>query len=181
MKRFLVLLVFSLFSSVLFAQNEIGPDGDKLLWIFGIVLILALIFYLLGGTGKKPRFSFKSIISRRRLSVELKKDRVYFPDKLTLTVKNTGNVDVDLDKPLLIFDSFWLKRKFRIKGMQNRTFYPLYLVKGKSHALDIDLLPFYQHDKRLKRYSKVTVRMSDVKGRRLGQRSVYLRKTLIKY
>ncbi len=175
------MLVFSIISTALFAQNEIGPDGDKLIWIVLIVLVLAVVFYLLGGTGKKRRIQFRNLFTRRSVKVEITKDRVYFPDNLSLTVSNTGNVDVDLDRPLLIFDNFWLKRNFRIKGMHNRTFYPLYLVKGKIHTLDIDLARFYNHDKKLRKYPKIKIKINDVNGKSLGQASVYLRKTLIRF
>lgn len=181
MKRLFSVLVFSSFSSVLWAQNEIGPDGDKLIWILLIVLALIVLFYLLGGTGKKPRLYFGSVFRRQRIHIELEKDRKYFPDNLRLSIKNTGRADIDLDRPLLIFDNFWLKRNFRINGMQNRTFYPLYLEKGKTHTLDIDLVRFFRHDKRLKKYPKVKIRINDVKGKTLGQESVYLRKTLIRF
>jgi len=175
------LLVFSFISTGLFAQNEIGPDGDKLIWILLIVLAMIVVFYLLGGTGKKPRINLRSLFRRKGVRIEIKKDRVYFPDYLNLSIKNTGNVDVDLDRPLLIFDNFWLKRNFRINGMNNRTFYPLYLEKGKTHTLEIDLMRFFRHDKKLKRYPKIKISINDVKGRKLGQASVYLRKTLIKF
>jgi hypothetical protein len=98
-----------------------------------------------------------------------------------MKVKNIGNTDIDLDKPLLILDNFWLKRKFRLKGMENRTFYPLFLEKGKTHTLNIDLNRFYMHDKKLKKYPKIVLVLSDVKGKRLGSKSVYLRKTLVKF
>ena len=181
MKKLSALLVFSVISVPLFAQNEIGPDGDKLIWILLIVLVLAIGFYLLGGTGKKPGISVGSLFRRHGVRVEIKKDRVYFPDYLNLTVKNTGNVDADLDRPLLVFDNFWLKRNFRINGMNNRTFYPLYLEKGNTHKLEIDLTRFYRHDKKLKKYPKVKISINDVKGKKLGQASVYLRKTLIRF
>lgn len=180
-KKLSVVLIFSLVSTTLFAQNEIGPDGDKLIWILGFVVVLGLVFYLLGGTGKKPRINVRSLFHRQGVRVVIEKDRVYFPDTLRLTVKNTGNVDVDLDRPLLIFDNFWLKRNFRINGMNNRTFYPLYLEKKKTHAIEIDLNRFYRHDKKLRKYPKVKIRINDVKGKRLGQASVYLRKTLIRF
>ena len=106
---------------------------------------------------------------------------MYYPDYLKLTVKNSGNTDVDLDRPLMIFDNFWLKRRFRLNGMDNRLFYPLYLERGKIHTLDVDLYRFYRHDKRLKKFPKVKIVVSDVKGRRLASKAVYLRKTLFKF
>lgn len=106
---------------------------------------------------------------------------MYFPDIIKMEVKNSGNIDIDLDKPLLILDNFWLKRKFKLKGMDNRIFYPLFLEKGKTHTLNIDLNRFYLHDKKLKKYPKAIIVLSDVKGKRLGRKSIYLRKTLVKF
>lgn len=159
------------------AQNEVKPDGDKLIWV---LLILAVIIILVGvfrktGKGKKPLFIIQ------RIKIELEKNRLYYPDYITLTVKNIGNTDIDLDRPLLTFDNFWLKRKFRLKGIENRSLYPLYFVKGNSHTLNIDLNHFYLYDRKLKRYPKVKITLFNVKGKRLGSNSVYLRKTLVKF
>jgi hypothetical protein len=182
MRKALVLLLFLIFSTKIFAQNEIGPDGDKLIIIIILIVILLLFFLLLNRTGKKGKSKMKKpFFQYKKVYIELKKDRLYYPDVLTLSVKNTGNVDLDLDKPLLVFDNFWLKRKFKIKGMENRTFYPLYLEKGKTHTLDIDINRFYYHDKRLKKFPKIKIYISDMKGKRLGSKSIFLRKTLFKF
>lgn len=181
-KAFLLLLFLMATASVVFAQNEIGPDGDKLLGAIITIVVLVVLFLVIKKIGKKkaPK-SRKSFFQFKRVHLELKKDRVYFPDVLNLSVKNTGNTDIDLDNPLLVFDNFWLKRKFKIKGMENRTFYPLYLEKGKTHTLEIDINRFYRHDKKLKKYPKAKIIISDIKGKRLGSKSVYLRKTLFKF
>lgn len=159
------------------AQNEVKPDGDKLIWV---LLILAVTIILVGvfrktGKGKQPLFIVQ------RIKIELEKNRLYYPDYITLTVKNIGNTDIDLDRPLLTFDNFWLKRKFRLKGIENRSLYPLYFVKGNTHTLNIDLNHFYSYDRKLKRYPKVKITLFNVKGKRLGSNSVYLRKTLVKF
>jgi len=182
MKKTLILLLFLISSNKLFAQNEIGPDGDKLLIILLLIIVLGLVFWLLNRFEKKKKSKPKRpFFQFRRIKVNLEKNRPCFPDKLILTVKNTGNVDLDLDKPLLIFDNFWFKRKFKINGMGNRTIYPLYLEKGKTHTLEIDILRFHAHDKKLKKYPKMKIVIFDVKGRRLGSNVVYWRKTLLKY
>jgi hypothetical protein len=181
MKRIVVLLIVLNISQALFAQDTIGPEGDKLLWGLGIVVVfvgLVLITSLKKGnnsTSKRP------LIKKRKVKVELGKDSLYYPDNLVLKIKNSGNSDVDLDQPLLVFDNFWLKRKFRLKGTGNRIFYPLYLEKDKTHTLQIDLTRFYSHDKSLKKYPKAKVSVFDVQGKRLGSKSVFLRKTLFKF
>ena len=171
-----IILLFTLLVSYLglYAQGEIGPEGDKL-------LIFIVVIALLGKKKRKGKKIKGPFIKKRKLKIELGKDALYYPDTLELMVRNHGNTDLDLDKPLLVFDNFWLKRKFRIKGMDNHTFYPLYLEQGKTHQLQIDLNRFYSHDKSLKKYPKAKITVFDVKGKRLGSKSVYLRKTLFKF
>lgn len=176
-KKYLILLIILVSAQPLFARNEIGPEGSKIAWIL-IALLVIVALWLFSG---KKRNKKQPLIIRQRVRIEIEKDRLYFPDELKLTVKNTGNVDIDLDRPLLIFDNFWLKRKFRVKGMENRTFYPLYMIKNYTHTLNIDLNHFYSYDKKLKRYPKVKIIIFNVKGKRLGSNSVYLRKTLVKF
>lgn len=182
MKRVLSVFLFIGKSTQLFAQNEVGPEGDKLIWILLFVVVF-IIFLFLNGKNKQPKnaFNFKSLFKVNRVKIELKKNKLYYPDYITINLENSGNSDIDLDKPMLVFDNFWLKRNFRIKGMNNRTFYPLYLEKGKSHTLEIDLNQFYSHDKRLKKYPKIRINLYDIKNRKLGSSSIFIRKTLFKF
>jgi hypothetical protein len=172
-------LFFIIFGSTLnlSAQNEVAPDGEKLLWFLLVVFIALIVFFVFSKRGGKKR----PLFIREKVEIEIDKNRKYFPDYLTLMIKNTGNIDIDLDRPLLVFDNFWLKRKFKLKGVENRVFYPLYMTKGYTHTLNIDLTHFYSYDKKLKRYPKVNVTVMNVKGKRLGSSSIYLRKTLIKF
>lgn len=181
MKKALFILVFILNSHLIFAQNEIGPEGGKLIWFLIIpIIVVVLVFAFRKKKVKKAKVK-KPLFANRKVKITLEKDRLYYPDNLKMTVLNNGNSDVDLDKPLLVLDNFWLKRKFKLKGMGNRTFYPLYLEKGKSHTLQIDLSRFYSHDKKLKKFPKAKVVVFDIKGKRLGSKSVFLRKTLFKF
>jgi hypothetical protein len=176
-KKYFLLFLILVLTLNLSAQNEVSPDGDKIVWVLLIFLATAFIFFVLRKKGNRKQ----PLIMRQRIKIELEKNRLYFPDYLTLTVKNIGNTDIDLERPLLIFDNFWLKRKFRLKGIEGRTFYPLYMVKGYNHTLNIDLSHFYSYDKKLRNYPKVKIAVFNVKGRQLGSNSVYLRKTLVKF
>ena len=177
MKKAGLILIFLIANLTLLAQNEVGPDGEKLLWILLVFALAILAWFRFGKKGKKGQ----PLFIRERVKITLEKNRLYFPENLKLSVKNTGNVDVDLQQPELIFDKFWLKRKFKLKGVDNRALYPLLLEKGKTHTLNIDLNHFYSYDKKLKKYSKVKVAISNVKKKKLGAKSVYIRKTLVKY
>lgn len=181
MKKVLIFSLLLLNSQLIFAQNEIGPEGDKLIWFLLIPVFFVGLFFSFRKKNKKTASQQNYFFQKSKIKVELEKDRLYYPDFLNLKVKNMGDFDVDLDKPLLILDNFWIKRKFKLKGMGNRTFYPLYLEKGKTHSLQIDLGRFYSHDKKLKKFPKAKVIIYSVKGKRLGSKSVYLRKTLFKF
>ena len=176
----MLFMLFFTIHNVLFAQNEIGPEGHKLIWVF-LVLLLVSLFFLWQLFGKRKKTGRKGFFKYTRVEISLVKDRLYYPDNLKLTIKNKGNTDIDLERPLLIFDSFWIKRKFRLKGTHNARIYPLYLEVNKTHILDIELNSFYQHDKKLKRYAKAKIILETVHGKRLGSKAVYLRKTLFRY
>lgn len=177
MKKYFLFFILLGATLKLSAQNVVGPDGDKLIWLLLVVLAAIIVFVVFRKKGDKNR----PLFARDKVQIELEKDRVYFPDYVILNVKNIGNVDIDLDRPLLVFDNFWLKRKFRLKGTDKRIFYPLYMAKGYTHTLNIDLNHFYSYDKKLKRYPKVKITIFNMKGKRLGSSSIYLRKTLMKF
>jgi len=178
MKQVSTIFFFLAFSVPVFAQNEVGPEGHKLVW-FALVLIVAGIgvFFWANSEKSKPGFNMP-FLKKQKVRVELTKDRLYYPDYIELTVTNTGKTDVDIDAPLLVFSGMWYSRKFKLKGTNNNHYYPLYLMQGQNHRLNIDLNRFYGFDKSLKRLPRVKVVVSDVNGKKLGSRKVLLRKTL---
>ncbi len=180
MKKGAGFLILFFLPFLLFAQNEIGPEGDKLIWFFLLLCLLLVVLVwritkLKIGNFKKPLFG------KSKIEIYLKKEKIYFPNFLTLTIKNSGNKDVDLDRPVLIFDNFFYKRKFKLKGVNNIQVYPLYLEAGKTHSLKIDLNHFYSHDKLLKRHQKIKVVIYDMKGKLKGSKSTFIKKTLVKW
>ncbi|WP_320111135.1 hypothetical protein [Draconibacterium orientale] len=182
MKKGSILAVLLLNSLWLFAQNEVGPEGHKLLWVFLFLATVTAVFIVSGRSfNKKSKKERQPFLKLKKLSINLEKDTKFYPGELVLTVKNTGSTAIDLDQPLLVFDNFWMKRKFKLKGMDNYSFYPLFLEGGKSHQLTIDLNRFYSHDKSLKKYPKTKIYLKDVKGKKLGSKAVFLRKTLVKF
>jgi hypothetical protein len=178
MKKTLTILILLIFSGPLIANNEIGPEGHKLIWLLlllsgSVVAAILLLRPKKGSSGFRIRFR-----PRKKITVELRKDRLYYPRYLELTVKNGGKTAVDVASPLLILKGFWYSRKFKLKGTNNNWFYPVYLTKSESHTLSIDLHRFYGFDKTLKGLPKAKIVVSDVNGRHLGSRQVLLKKTL---
>lgn len=182
MKKGSILALLLLNSLWLLAQNEVGPEGHKLLWVFLFLAAVTVAFIVSGRSfQKKSKKERRPFMQLKKLSIKLEKDANFYPDNLILTVKNNGTTAIDLDQPLLVFDNFWLKRKFKLKGMDNYNFYPLYLESGKTHQLKIDLNRFYTHDKSLKKFPKTKIYLKDVKGKKLGNKAVFLRKTLVRF
>lgn len=159
-----------------------GPDGIVFLISLAILFIIPAIYFIFRYFRKNRIQSTASstIFSRKKITIELEKDRKYYPDFVKISIKNTGKKDIDLDQPLLIFRNFWTKRKFKLKGTNRYSFYPLLLEPGKTHDLTIDLNHFYRHDKQLKRYPQITVMVFDVNGKKFPPRSIMLRKTLFR-
>ena len=161
--------------------NVIGPEGWKLLFIV-VVLIVALMLFFVPKKKNKIKSKIKQpLIKFRRIEVNIEKDKLYYPDYLTLSIKNRGNTDVDIDRPLLIFDNFWYKRKFKLRGYDGYDYYPLYLEKGKTHIHKINLLKFYTLDKKLMSFPKITIIIFTVNRKQIVKRSLFLRKTLIPF
>lgn len=178
MKQVLLILFFLTFTVSAMAQNEVGPEGHKLIW-FVLVLVIAGVLAFFWANSAKSKSGFKiPFFNKPKVHVDLTKDRLYYPDNLGLTLTNTGKTDVDIDAPLLVFSGMWYSRKFKLKGTNNNHYYPLYLMQGQNHTLNIDLNRFYGFDKTLKRLPRVKVVVSDVNGKKLGSRKVLLRKTL---
>lgn len=182
MKKGTVFTFLLLNSQLIYAQNEIGPEGHKLLWIILLIVVISGVFIYTSKPFKKTKKKERGGLLRRgKIKITLDKDALYYPSNLSLSIRNAGNSDLDIDKPLLVFDNFWLRRKFRIKGQDNYSFYPLYLEKGKTHTLQINLDRFYSHDKKLRNFPKAKVYLTDVNGKKLGSKSIFLRKTLFKF
>lgn len=162
------------------AQNEVAPEGDKLIWFVVILAAIPVVYYLINqlvrksGSPKVKPFS----IPRRKLNIDLLKDRQYRPSVLTLKITNKSRKDIDLEAPVLCFRKIWSKRKFKLKGINRYEIYPLYLEAGKTHELRIDLSVFYSHDRKLKRFYWAKVRVMDTKGKKYSSSYITLRKSL---
>jgi hypothetical protein len=179
MLRILVLVMAPLAASAAPAK---GLDGHSIAGLLmALTLPIALYFFIrwLKNRGKTPSGKIKSA-QKRKYTIALEKNKLYYPDYLLLKVTNSGNCDVDLDRPLLTFSNIWLKRNFRIKGTNLYHFYPVLLEPGKTHEFTIDLAPFYRYDRRLIRFPRVTVSVREVGSRRAVSQSVMLRKTLLR-
>jgi hypothetical protein len=115
---------------------------------------------------------------KKKLEILLDKDRLYLPKTLFLTVKNTGNEPIDINNPVVVFSQYFIRRKLKLKGSEGRNYYPLFLDPGMSHELSIDMNSFFQYDPSLKKYSRLTVYITELNGKVSGSKSIKVRKSL---
>ncbi|KOH45285.1 hypothetical protein [Sunxiuqinia dokdonensis] len=179
MKR-VVFLFLSLVPLGVAAQNEVAPEGYKLLWVVVISVAIPVVYYFIKKILQKPgsRKGKPVSVSRRKLKIDLLKDRTYRPNVLTLNITNNSKKDIDLEAPVLCFRKIWSKRKFKLKGINRYEIYPLYLEAGKTHELRIDLGVFFNHDRTLKRFYWAKIRVWDTKGKKYSSSYITLRKSL---
>ncbi len=163
------------------AQNEVAPEGYKIFWFIAILIAIPFAYYFVSKFLKKSKPLKKGkpgSVSRRKLKVELIKDRKLRPHVLTLKVTNSSKKDIDLAAPVLVFRKLWTKRKFKLKGLNRYEIYPLYLESGKTHELRIDLSVFYNHDRKIKRFYWAKVKVFDTRGKKYSSGYITLRRSL---
>jgi hypothetical protein len=158
-----------------FCQVPVIPFNlhDPNVWVaLGIVAALPVSLYLI----------IRWLRSRPKKSLEilLDKDRLYLPRTLYLTVKNTGKAPIDMNNPVVMFSHYFLRRKLKLKGSEGRNYYPLFLDPGMTHELSIDMNSFFQYDPSLKKYSRLTVYVTDLNGKASGSKSIMVRKSLFR-
>jgi hypothetical protein len=117
---------------------------------------------------------------KKKLKIFLDKDRLYMPRTIYLTVKNIGKGPVDINNPMVVFSHYFIRRKLKLKGSEGRNYYPLFLDSGMIHELSIDMNSFFQYDPSLKKYSRLTVSISDLNGKVTGSKSIMVRKSLFR-
>lgn len=159
-----------------------GVDKETLAWI---VLLQAILLILLLGIviqkyfrGKRPTFFFR-LLRKVKLDVLLEKDRVFRPQVLTMTIRNIGKYEADIDAPVLEYRKIWSTRRFKLNGYNGKQIYPMYIGPEKSHQLSIETSTFHMYDREVKKYYWARILVTDVEGRKWKSNSVKLRKSLV--
>jgi hypothetical protein len=167
----------------LFSGNETDPEKLELIRIIVILLIVLILivgweawrfFRKNGNSGVSFLFPKKI-----KLKVSLEKDRLFRPQILTMTIRNIGKYEADLNAPVIEFRKIWSKRKFKLNGIKGHQVYPLFLQPGITHQLHIEMATFHQYDRTIKSYYWARIYVSDVEGRKWKSNEVKLRKSLV--
>lgn len=166
-----------------FSGTETDPEKLQLIKIVDfllIILFLILIWEVWKFFQKRNNSGgFFRQFKKVKLEVSFKKDKLFHPNILTLTIRNTGKHEADLDAPVLEFSKIWSKRKFKLNGINGQQVYPLYLQPGITHQLQIETATFHQYDRSIKSFYWARIFVSDVEGRKWKSNKVKLRKSLV--
>lgn len=141
-------------SHTILQVETVGPEGEKLLIVVLVIAVLGLLGFLLIRTRsikiRIPGF-------RREIKGTISKNRIYHPGIVSLTITNNSKKAIVIENPVLRFRRFRETKAFKIKSVNTSEIYPLYLEAGKTHKLPVSLQPFYDFNKRLKKYPRVRI------------------------
>ncbi len=159
-----------------FLQIEvIGPQSDKLIWIFLIIIIIGIIVYLFS---RKSSFKMPSFNSG--VSIKTKKNRVYHPSVIHIEIENETKKAIVIEHPIVRFKRGRDTKAFKIKAVNARNIYPLFLEAGKTHQLPVALEPFYDYDRKLKKFSRLRIEFKYNKEKDKKSKYLLLKPTLFR-
>ena len=164
------------------SQLAEGVEKETLVWIIIVLSILLLVvlgFELRKVSRKNHMYNFMRFFRKIELVVSLDKDRLFRPQVLTLTIRNTGKYEADINAPVLEFRKIWSTRKFKLNGINGNQIYPMFIDVGKVHQLRIETSTFQQYDRSIKSFYWARIFVSDVEGRKWKSNKVKLRKSLV--
>lgn len=156
-------------------------EKETLAWMILILAIpyLALLLVVIIRKARNLKsYKISRLFKKVKLEIVLEKDKPLRPQVLTLTIRNTGKNDADIEAPVLEFRKIWTKRKFKLSGISGQPIYPMFIYPGKSHQLRIETVTFHQYDRSIKSFYWARILVSDVDGRRWKSNKVKLRKSL---
>lgn len=167
-----------------FTGSETDPEKLQLLRIIAILSLILTLFIAreLWKFSYKRNFYrgfFRQLIKRVSLDVTLEKDKIFRPRVLTMTIRNVGKRDADINAPVIEFRKIWTKRKFKVNGANRRQIYPLSLYVGNAHQLEIETASFHQYDRSIRKFYWARILVSDNQGRQWKSNKVKLRKSLV--
>lgn len=159
-----------------------GVEKETLVWIILVMtlpFLAALSIFIYRITKNIKPIKISRFFKKVKLEIKLEKDKPLRPQLLTMTIRNTGKNEADIDAPVLEFRKIWTNRKFKLNGINGNAIYPMLIDAGKAHQLRIETSTFHQYDRSIKSFYWARVIVTDVDGRKWKSNSVKLRKSLV--
>lgn len=159
-----------------------GFEKETLMWIILILaapFLAALLYLIYLNVKRAGPFKLSRILKSVKLVIHLEKDKPLRPQILTMTIRNVGKNDADIDCPVLEFRKIWTTRKFKLSGISGQQIYPMFIYPGKTHQLRIEVANFHQYDRSIRKFYWAQILLTDMDGRRWKSNKVKLRKSLV--
>ncbi len=176
------ILLSTFFPLFTFTPFDIGLEKETLVLIINVLIIILLVvlgYEIQQFLGKRNPGGFTRLFRKSKLEVILDKNRLYRPTVLTMTIRNNGKHEADIEAPVLEYRKIWSKRKFKLNGINGKQIYPLFIEAGASHQLRIETATFYQYDRSVKSFYWARIYVTEVNGRKWKSNNVKLRKSLV--
>jgi hypothetical protein len=141
-----------------------------------LVVMMLIIYRMVKNSGPFKISRFLKIV---KLEIELEKDKPLRPQVLTLTIRNTGKNEADINSPVIEFRKIWSVRKFKLNGISGNQIYPMFIDVDKAHQLRIETSTFHNYDRSIRKYYWARIFVTDVDGRKWKSNKVKLRKSLV--
>ena len=155
--------------------KTVGPESYKLFWIVLILIISGLILSL---SKKKIKISRLRLLSA--ITIDIEKNKTYHPVTVTFSITNREKDAIAIEHPVLRFKQGRNRKAYKIKSVNAKAIYPLFLETNKTHVLPVSLQPFYEYEKNLKRFSKLRIEFTYNRNRFKKSEYVLLKPTLFK-
>lgn len=155
--------------------ETVGPESKKLLWLVLILIAIGITVFL-----SKKKFKLKLPHLKSVISVDIQKNKIYHPSVVHIAIVNKTTKAIIVQNPVLRFRRGRKTKAYKITSVKTKDIYPLYLEANKTHNLPVTLQAFYDHYKRLKRYSRLRVEFKYDDNRRRRSKYVLLKPTLFR-
>ena len=159
-----------------------GFEKETLGWIILVLILpfLAILSIVLYRILKNIRpIKLSRLLKSVKLEIELEKDKPLRPQVLTMTIRNSGKNEADINSPVIEFRKIWSVRKFKLNGISGNQIYPMFIDVGKTHQLRIETSTFHNYDRSIRKYYWARIFVTDVDGRQWKSNKVKLRKSLV--
>ncbi len=157
-------------------------EKETMAWIILVLIlpflgIFSIVIYRILKNIRPIKLS--RLLKSVKLEILLEKDKPLRPQVLTMTIRNTGKNEADINAPVLEYRKIWTTRKFKLNGVSGNQIYPMFIDQGKSHQLRIETSTFHQYDRSIKSFYWARIFVTDVDGRQWKSNKVKLRKSLV--
>jgi hypothetical protein len=171
--KFLYYSTILLFSSLdLQAGQEVSPNGELLFVAVGIVLLVTLVTIIMIRNEYQKRRPGIALRARLFYAKTREKEPKKHRKRVHVAITNHSSLPIEIKNPVIVFESSRKKREFEVRSPGQEEQYPLLLGKKVKHEFRVDLKRFFQYDAKLKKYSRLRLRVVSTEGEVLAEKGV---------